>query len=63
VDLSILKEFRQDLDRSGKAGVQLDARGILSNPQVQGQIRVVNGAVASGKFPIKFGNEQIVYCR
>jgi translocation and assembly module TamB len=56
VDLSILKGFQQDLDSSGSVDVQLAARGILSSPQVQGQVRVVNAAATSGNIPIGFEN-------
>jgi translocation and assembly module TamB len=56
VDLSILKGFQQDLDSSGSVDVQLAARGILSSPLVQGQVRIVNAAATSGNIPIGFEN-------
>jgi translocation and assembly module TamB len=56
LDLSMLKEFQQDLDSSGSVDVQLAARGILSSPQVQGQVRVAHAAATSANIPIGFEN-------
>ena len=56
VDLSILKGVQQDLDSSGSVDVQLAARGILSSPQVQGQVRIAHAAATSANIPIGFEN-------
>jgi translocation and assembly module TamB len=56
LDLTILKAFQHDLDSSGTVNAQIVARGTLSNPQIQGQAKIINAAVTSGTVPIGFEN-------
>ena len=56
LDLATLKGLQQNLESSGSVNVQLAARGTFSNPQVQGQAKIVNAAVVSDQIPIGFEN-------
>jgi len=56
LDLATLKGLQQNLESSGSVNVQLAARGTFSNPQVQGQARIVNAAVSSAQIPMGFEN-------
>jgi translocation and assembly module TamB len=56
LDLAILKGFQKDLDSSGTVSVDLAGTGTFSDPQIRGQAKIVNAAVASGEVPIGFEN-------
>jgi translocation and assembly module TamB len=56
VDLRLLQLFEPDVSTSGQLRFDINSYGQLANPNVEGQIRVVNAAFASGDLPLGLSN-------
>ncbi|HEY0564554.1 MAG TPA: translocation/assembly module TamB domain-containing protein [Terriglobales bacterium] len=56
VDLGIAQLFAPDLRTSGQLRFDINSFGQTTNPNVQGQVRIVNAAFASGDLPVGLSN-------
>ena len=52
VDLALGQMFNPDVTSSGQLQFNIDGRGLRSNPNVQGQIKIVNAAFAGDSLPL-----------
>jgi translocation and assembly module TamB len=56
VDLGIARIFSPDVTSSGQLQFNIDGTGRSSNPNIQGQIKIVNAAFAGDDVPVTFQN-------
>ena len=56
IDLGIARIFSPDITSSGQLQFNIDGTGRSSNPNIQGQIKIVNAAFAGADVPVSFQN-------
>ncbi|HVZ19212.1 MAG TPA: translocation/assembly module TamB domain-containing protein, partial [Terriglobales bacterium] len=56
VDLKLLQMFDPDLTTSGQLRFDINSFGELANPNVEGQVRIVNAALATTSAPLGLSN-------
>jgi len=56
IDLGIARMFSPDLTSSGQLQFNIDGTGRSSNPNIQGQIKIVNAAFAGNDVPLSLQN-------
>lgn len=56
LDLAVAQMFNPDVTTSGQLQFNIDGRGLRSNPNVQGQIKIVNAAFAGDSLPLGLQN-------
>jgi translocation and assembly module TamB len=56
IDLGIARMFSPDITSSGQLQFNIDGTGRSSNPNIQGQIKVVNAAFAGDDVPVSLQN-------
>ena len=56
VDLKLLQMFDPDVVTSGQLRFDINSYGKLADPNVQGQVRIVNAAFATGDTPVGLSN-------
>jgi translocation and assembly module TamB len=54
VDMALLRVLQKGADSSGQVNINVEARGELSHPSVQGKLQIVNAAYSTPAFPIGF---------
>jgi len=56
IDLALAQILNPDVTSSGQIQFNIDGRGVRSNPNVQGQVRIVNAAFAGDSLPLGLQN-------
>ena len=56
VDLKLVQLFDPDLATSGELQFNINSFGQLANPNIEGQVKVVNAAFATGEMPLGLSN-------
>ncbi|MGZ4813867.1 MAG: translocation/assembly module TamB domain-containing protein [Terriglobales bacterium] len=56
VDLQLLQVFNPDYVTSGQVRFDINSFGQLTNPNVQGQVRIINATLATGEVPLGLSN-------
>ncbi len=56
VDLKLAQLFNPDISSSGQVRFNINSFGAAANPNVQGEVRIVNANLASGTVPIGLSN-------
>ena len=56
INLQIAQLFSPDITSSGEVRLNINSYGARSNPNIQGQVQIVNASLASGSVPIGLQN-------
>lgn len=56
INLQIAQLFSPDITSSGEVRLNINSYGVRSNPNIQGQVQIVNANLASGSVPIGLQN-------